>query len=315
MRWLHDDSRAGLVDALRRVAPHLSGRPIEMSRRVPEEDPTWSSSTAIIDGQFIAKFAWSRPAAARVAHEIGVLGALGGEPSLPYLPEVVASSVDPVLLITRRVSGASLFAVVGSIDRDVAGHQLAEFLAALHAAAARTRVEAATGPLRCAGAGPQHPASARTLRDRLGRWLRPHQRRAATLWCEWADATLAQPLSSVLVHADLHGDNQVWTNDRLDVVVDYENVSAAEPDDDLRKFPVTGHRLELLAATLRHYDRLTGVRLAVDRVMAWHLRNALSDALWRSEAGVPLPDHRTPADWVDDLALRFDDLGIDPARH
>jgi hypothetical protein len=46
--------------------------------------------------------------------------------------------------------------------------------------------------------------------------------------------------------------------------------------------------------------------------MAWHLRTALGDALWRSEAGVPLPDHRTPPAWVDDLAERFAALGIDP---
>ena len=47
-------------------------------------------------------------------------------------------------------------------------------------------------------------------------------------------------------------------------------------------------------------------------VMAWHLRNALGDALWRSEAGMPLADHRTPPQWVDDLAARFSALGIDP---
>lgn len=46
--------------------------------------------------------------------------------------------------------------------------------------------------------------------------------------------------------------------------------------------------------------------------MAWHLRNALGDALWRSEAGIPLPDHRTPPEWVDDLTARFSALGIDP---
>ena len=45
---------------------------------------------------------------------------------------------------------------------------------------------------------------------------------------------------------------------------------------------------------------------------AWHLRTALGDALWRSEAGVHLPDHRTPTEWVDDLAARFRALGINP---
>jgi hypothetical protein len=47
--------------------------------------------------------------------------------------------------------------------------------------------------------------------------------------------------------------------------------------------------------------------------MAWHLRAALGDALWRSEAGIPLADHGTPPGWVDDLAARFTLLGMDPA--
>ena len=46
--------------------------------------------------------------------------------------------------------------------------------------------------------------------------------------------------------------------------------------------------------------------------MAWHLRNVLGDALWRSEAGIPLADHRTPSEWVEDLATRLSALGIEP---
>jgi hypothetical protein len=46
--------------------------------------------------------------------------------------------------------------------------------------------------------------------------------------------------------------------------------------------------------------------------MAWNLRQALGDALWHSEADIPLNDHRTPSEWVDDLAARFNALGIDP---
>ena len=46
--------------------------------------------------------------------------------------------------------------------------------------------------------------------------------------------------------------------------------------------------------------------------MAWHLRHALGDVLWRSEAGLPLADHRTPSQWVEDLAARFSAVSIDP---
>ena len=30
--------------------------------------------------------------------------------------------------------------------------------------------------------------------------------------------------------------------------------------------------------------------------MAWHVRTALGDVVWRTEAGMPLADHRTPPD-------------------
>jgi len=35
------------------------------------------------------------------------------------------------------------------------------------------------------------------------------------------------------------------------------------------------------------------------------VRQALGDVLWRTDAGIHLADHRTPPDWVDDLAVRF----------
>ena len=44
--------------------------------------------------------------------------------------------------------------------------------------------------------------------------------------------------------------------------------------------------------------------------MAWHVRHALGDVLWRSEAGIPLADHRSPGAWVDDIAARLRELNI-----
>ena len=58
--------------------------------------------------------------------------------------------------------------------------------------------------------------------------------------------------------------------------------------------------------------QVTGRQLSADRIMAWHLRQALGDVLWRSEAGLPLNDHRAPPEWVEDLAARFSALGIVP---
>jgi aminoglycoside phosphotransferase (APT) family kinase protein len=312
MKWLADCSAAALGEALRTVAPELAGYPVTISPKAgaaAQSDPVWHSSTAVIGGRFVVKFAWSRPAALRVAHEIAILAALARAPAVPYLPEVTASSTEPVLLVTRLVPGASLFEVVGSVDRDRAGRQLARFLGALHQRAARDRAEAAAGRL----AGPVlPPATTQVLRHRFGTWVRPDQRQSVSQWCDWADAALAAPGGSVLVHGDLHGDNQVWDGGELRVVLDFETTGAAEPEYDLRGLPGTGPGVELLTAVMRHYRQLAGRPLSAERVMAWHLRNALGDALWRSEAGLPLPDHRTPPEWIDDLAARFAALGIDP---
>jgi aminoglycoside phosphotransferase (APT) family kinase protein len=313
MKWLAECSAAAVREALRAVAPELSGYPFG----VPEPDPVaqsdpqyWKSST-VLGGRFIAKFAWSRPAAIRLAHEIGTLTALTREPSVPFLPEVVASSTDPLLLVTRLAPGTSLFKVASSIDRNRAGRQLACFLAALHQPSARQRAEAAIG--RLSGAE-LPPATTRVLPDRFATWARPNQHRTIMRWCDWADAVLACPGPAVLVHGDLHGDNQVWDHGELQLVVDFENVGAPEPEYDLRAFPGPGlgPGVELLTAIMRHYQEITGRQLSADRVMAWHLRAALGDALWRSEAGIPLPDHRAPAAWVDDLSARFSALGTGP---
>jgi aminoglycoside phosphotransferase (APT) family kinase protein len=209
------------------------------------------------------------------------------------------------------VPGTSLFDVADSIDPDRAARQIVRFLAALHHPATRQHVEAAVGPL----TGPVlPPTTTAALRDRFGTWIRPDQRRTVIRWCDWADAVLASPGPAVLVHGDLHGDNQVWDRDELRVVVDFATAGAAEPEYELRGFPGPGMGpgLELLTAVMRHYQQVTGRQLSADRLMAWHLRQALGDALWHSEAGILLNDQRTPPEWVDDLAARFSMVGIDP---
>jgi hypothetical protein len=46
------------------------------------------------------------------------------------------------------------------------------------------------------------------------------------------------------------------------------------------------------------------------RVMAWHVRTVLGDALWRTEAAVGLPGGGTKEAWVDELEERFTELGL-----
>ena len=40
------------------------------------------------------------------------------------------------------------------------------------------------------------------------------------------------------------------------------------------------------------------------------LLTVMGDALWRTEAAVELPGGGDAAGWVDDLAVRFDELGL-----
>ncbi len=165
MQWLAECSAPALREALEAVAPELGGHPVTVPGPVGKQDPLWHSGCVPLGDRLFVKFAWSRPAALRLAREIGVLAALAREPKVPFLPEVVASSADPLLMITRRVPGASLFEVAGSIDPDHAARQLVRFLAALHHPAARRRAEAAVGTL----TGPQlPPATTSILRQRLG---------------------------------------------------------------------------------------------------------------------------------------------------
>ena len=288
-------------------APELSGLPVDLPDLAGRDNPDFQSSSAALGENFFVKFAWSETAARRLLHQIRVLAALARDPAVPFLPEVVASGTDPVILVTRRVRGSSLFKVADSIDPDYAGRQIAGFLAALHGDEARRRVEAVTGAVPA-----WYPlVTTSALRDRFGRWVTPEQHREVEQWCDWADEILAERRPLVLVHGDLHGDNQVWSGGELRAVIDFENAGTGEPEYDLRAFPGPGlgPGLELLTAIIRHYERSAGRELCVERLMAWHLRQTLGDALWRSEAGLPLPDHRTPGEWVADIAVRFRHLG------
>ncbi|MFD3399230.1 phosphotransferase family protein [Kribbella sp. NPDC058693] len=300
MRWLEDGSAGAVAEALGEVG--LGDLPV-LVRESVGGDPTWWSASAVVGERYVVKFAWSEPAALRLAHEIDVLDALGREPAVSYLPEVVASSTDPLLLVTALAPGESLFEIVDSVDRDEAGRQLAQFMAELHEAVERLP-EVPDASLQ--------PATTAVLREQFGKWARADQRAEVIRWCDWAADVLRTPGPQVLVHGDLHGGNQVWDGGKLRAVVDFETAGLADAEYDLRTFPGPGMGpgVELLTATMRHYARITGRELSVERVMAWHLRTALGDALWRSEAGVPLPDHRTAAEWVDDLADRFTALGI-----
>ena len=109
MKWLAECSAAALREALRVAAPELSGCSLTIPEPVAAamKDPLWWSSSAVVGERFIAKFAWSRPAALFLAHEIGILTALARTEG-PFLPEVAVGSTDPAP-ITRLVGLGSIY--------------------------------------------------------------------------------------------------------------------------------------------------------------------------------------------------------------
>ncbi|MEV0899453.1 aminoglycoside phosphotransferase family protein [Actinoplanes sp. NPDC049802] len=305
LTWLAEPTVNALRAALHTVAPQLADGTITPRNLEPSDDPQWCTASADIDGRFVVKFAWAHPPALRIRHQIRMLDALrAAAPRLP-LPTVVAASTDPAMLVTRRAAATPFFAVrhlIGPADRQNAANELATLLAHLHDPGVLKAVSETMGTL----PEPMAHASTETLRARFGPLIRPNQRDRVMNWCDWADQALTAPGRTVLVHGDLHGDNHLWTREppRLNLVIDWETAGTGEPEFDLRCLPADCD-IELFTATVAQYERLSGTTVDMDRIMAWHLRTVLGDALWRAEAGIALPDHRTPAQWVDDLNARF----------
>jgi aminoglycoside phosphotransferase (APT) family kinase protein len=314
LAWLGHRSAESLRAALERCAPELSAAPVELQPWLAQSDPTWSSATALIGGEWVAKFAWSQPAAERVWHEARILEVLGRDSRDLSLPEVVAVSRDPVLFVTRRVVGGPLtYAMVEAADGaelQEMGRQLAEFLARLHRPDVLAHVTDRYGPLGV----PEPQATTGALRARMAPWARTDQLPMLARWYDWIDDTLSVLGDDVLVHGDFHGHNQVWDQSgrRLRTVVDLETSGPMEAEYDFRYLPAQGPGTGLLLATVAHYQRCTTTTLRLDHVLAWHMRTALGDALWRREAGVALPDGRTPPQWIDELAARLDALALGP---
>ena len=94
MKWLAECSVAALREALGTVAPELSGYPVTVPGSAGQQDPLWHPGCVPAGDRFFVTFAWSRPAALRLAREIGVLTAPACDAEVPFVPEVVASSAD-----------------------------------------------------------------------------------------------------------------------------------------------------------------------------------------------------------------------------
>jgi aminoglycoside phosphotransferase (APT) family kinase protein len=304
--WLPDASERSMREALGAAAPDLAGAAIDSVSKITTSNPEWCTRTAVVADSFLVKFAWSEPSAARVLREARVLAALAdAAPDLP-IPRLIGASSEPVAFVTRFVDGVPLGLGENRAWAIVAA-ELATFLACLHDDAVLTRVSAHVPGL----VEPHPQATTAAIRTGLPPFLDERRARLALEWCDWVDEILAVPPERrVLVHGDLHGYNQVWDPSewRLRLVADFEVAGPAEPEYDLRYLPPVEPTLGLVRTVADRYGALTGHEVDLRRAMAWHIRTALGDALWRSEAGVPLPGDCTPATYADDIERKLVEL-------
>lgn len=310
--WVGDPSEEDLRRALATVAPALADLPMRINQRHPQSNPLYWSSSAWLDDRFVIKYAWSEVRAARLQREGVLLARLRiRAPSLP-LPDVVAASAEPALLVTRAVDGGPLS---WDMATELAGHEvacvadsLAGFLTQLH------RLPVAELLHDLPTVVPTAQGDTGRLRSRFPMLVDERRARAVLGWCDWVDQVLAEPVApeAVLVHGDLHGYNQVWDTSALTLqaIVDFEESGAADPHFDFRYLPGNAHSLDLLLAVIDAYERRSRIRLRLGRVMAWHVLTVLGDALWRTEAGVALPGGGDAPRWVDDLAIRLAELNL-----
>jgi aminoglycoside phosphotransferase (APT) family kinase protein len=290
----------------------LAGLPLTIARLQATSDPLYWSSSAVVDGRFVVKFAWSERRAALLWREGLLLKRLRTHRSSLPIPAPVVVHREPALLATRLVAGEPLSwdwarRLSGSGTNDVAS-ELGGFLAGLHSTGT-AEVLAGLLPIE-----PTPQTDTDALRRRFPALVDDRRAKAVTRWSEWVDGVLSGPSPHpvVLVHGDLHGYNQIWdrASSTLVAVVDFEECTAGDPHYDLRYLPGNAPHLDLTMAVIDAYERCCGRRLIIERVMAWHVLTHLGDALWRTEAGIALPGGGTPATYVDELAARFAVLDI-----
>jgi aminoglycoside phosphotransferase (APT) family kinase protein len=316
--WLSDHSEQAVREAFRATAPDLADLPIVLEAAPDPGNPIFASSRATVGGRVFVKLAHSRPTAVRIWREAQVLGLLGNELGLA-VPRLLAAGSNPAFSATESVAGGAplgygIVAAAPAADLDRFAVQLAGFLARLHAPRTLAAVRDRVGGLPRLPEAGLH-VSTDELRARFTSMIEPRQGPLVGRWCDWIDDQLASRAESAFVHGDLHPYNQLWDLDepRLLAVLDFETGGVAEPEFDFRVLPVFGPTVDLLLSTVHRYEAVTARKLSLPRIMAFHLLNYLGDALWRTEAGVGLPEPgETPSAYVEEAAARLAALGIEP---
>ncbi len=257
-------------------------------------------------GDYVVKFAWSDSAREILLQQGRLLAALP-ELRVP-IPRPIAIAEDPPLLVYRKLPGNALpwTAEVWTDARRVKtiGHQLGELLAEVHAPRVLAAIESAGLRLRA----PSPQSTPESLRQRMFPMLDARRAELAEGLVTAVAARLRLSSARVFLQGDFHGHNLLVSDDSSHVIglLDFEESGAGDRAYDFRYLPALGPTLDLLFAVMQSYARVSGERVDLWRVLAWHVLTDLGDALWRTEQG---------ADVVDGpLARRFDDLLIRLAR-
>ena len=311
LRWLADSSERPVRSALAVAMPDLAVEKLAVRARHPQPNPLYWSSSALINDDLEMKFSWSQVRAVRLHREGLLLQRLADQALGLRLPELVALNADPVVVVTKHLPGQPLSRDAASDLNGprlecVAG-QLAGFLLALH------RVPAAAILEGLPEITPTAQSDTAALRARYGRLVDEDRAMLVHRWCDWVDGVLTAPgPDPVLVHGDLHGHNQLWDLEtgELVAILDLEECGMGDPHFDFRYLPDSSSTTHFLLAVVDTYQRGSGTSLSLERIMAWHTLTALGDALWRTEAGVPLPGGGDARTYVDGLQSLFDALEI-----
>ncbi|HEY0477629.1 MAG TPA: phosphotransferase [Kofleriaceae bacterium] len=305
--WIDGLSAQAVGEAVRSAVPRLAGAAVELNVSFEQSNPYWHHGTARVGPAHFVKFAWSQEAANELAHERRVMLALSETRFARWMPPLLAAPQRPLLIVTQLVEGVPCWGDVlddASVNATLA-RDLADALADLHD-------PAVVADLRRDGIEPRAPApQAETgaIRSRLGRFLDAAHVPLVHRWCDWTDHVQARPTGErVLLHGDVHGHNLLVHEGRLRCVLDYDAVSLGDHHYDLRYLPTNEPTIGFLVRTAEEYERRTGRVVEPAPLLAWHIRTVLGDALWRSEAGVPLPGGGTVHEWVEELRVVIGEL-------
>ena len=289
--------------ALGAVLPALADLPMTVlaSMSVRAE---WCRSTAIIDGRFAVKFAWTQEAADVLSREAQIQQALANTDVATA--DLVVWSEEPTLIVCELASGRPLtYEAAGRLSHDqtraVAAAMVVE-LVAFHGVAVADELARAGIALGTARA----QSTTDELRDRLPVLLSAPTWRRIERVLSGVDAVLAEPEPQVVVHGDWHGHNLVFNQafDRIIAVLDFAETGIGDAAFDLRYLPRQSPTLDLLDAAIDAYRAATGHQVSRDRVLAWHVLTDLGDALWRTDTHVEVvagPIERRAIDLVDVL--------------